>query len=84
MSQQPVKFVDTEVLRVAYVEDGPADGWPVMLVHGFPYDVHAFEADARLLVSASLPVGARSSRPEGEPRRDWPHAVARMVPRLDL
>jgi pimeloyl-ACP methyl ester carboxylesterase len=59
MSQPPVKFVDTEFLRVAYVEDGPAEGWPVMLVHGFPYDVHAFEADARLLAGA----GARVVRP---------------------
>ena len=59
MSQQPVKFVDMEFLRVAYLENGPAEGWPVILVHGFPYDVHAFEADARLLAAE----GARVLRP---------------------
>jgi pimeloyl-ACP methyl ester carboxylesterase len=59
MSQQAVKTVDTQLLRIAYLEDGPAEGWPVVLVHGFPYDPHAFEADARLLAAE----GARVVRP---------------------
>jgi pimeloyl-ACP methyl ester carboxylesterase len=59
MRQQAVKTVDTEQLRIAYLEDGPPDGWPVILVHGFPYDAHAFEADARLLAAE----GARVIRP---------------------
>jgi pimeloyl-ACP methyl ester carboxylesterase len=37
------------VLDVAYLEVGPAEGAPVILLHGFPYDVHAYdEAAARL------------------------------------
>jgi pimeloyl-ACP methyl ester carboxylesterase len=30
------------VLDVAYFEAGPADGPPVFLMHGFPYDIHAY------------------------------------------
>ena len=30
------------VLDIAYLEHGPADGPPVFLMHGFPYDVHAY------------------------------------------
>lgn len=29
-------------LDVAYLESGPSDGWPCLLMHGFPYDVHAY------------------------------------------
>ena len=46
-----VSFVDAGVLRIAYVEDGVADGWPVVLSHGFPYDVHAYDE-----VSAAFPL----------------------------
>ena len=59
MGQPAVKTVDTEQLRIAYFEDGPPDGWPVILVHGYPYDAHAFEADARILSDK----GARVIRP---------------------
>lgn len=51
--------VNAGVLAVAYEEDGPGDGWPVVLVHGFPYDVHAFDAVVPLLVAE----GARVVRP---------------------
>jgi pimeloyl-ACP methyl ester carboxylesterase len=37
------------VLEVAYVETGPRDGTPVLLLHGFPYDIHAFSEVAALL-----------------------------------
>jgi len=49
MVDQPVKSVQTAVLRIAYVEHGPSDGWPVILSHGFPYDVHAFDEVAPIL-----------------------------------
>ncbi|MDP9421473.1 MAG: alpha/beta hydrolase [Pseudomonadota bacterium] len=47
----PVKQIDAGVLRVSYVDAGPADGKPVILLHGWPYDVHAFEQVAPLLAA---------------------------------
>jgi pimeloyl-ACP methyl ester carboxylesterase len=35
--------VSAGVLDVAYYEAGPADGVPTILLHGFPYDAHAFD-----------------------------------------
>ena len=56
MTEQPVKTVATDALRIAYVEYGPGDGWPVILSHGFPYDVHAFDAVAPILAGAGARV----------------------------
>jgi pimeloyl-ACP methyl ester carboxylesterase len=38
----PLKEIDAGVLRVGYVEAGPVDGSPVMLLHGWPYDIHTY------------------------------------------
>jgi pimeloyl-ACP methyl ester carboxylesterase len=40
------------VLDVAYEESGPAGGTPVFLLHGFPYDVHAYDDVAPLIAAA--------------------------------
>ena len=48
--------INTEVLSVVYLESGPADGEAVILLHGFPYDVHAFDDVAKLLASAGCRV----------------------------
>ena len=37
-----MRQVDAGVLSIAYYEAGPADGTVVMLMHGFPYDIHAY------------------------------------------
>src|ERR1700730_14902853 len=39
---EPLHHVDAGVLNIAYYEEGPADGPVVMLMHGFPYDIHSF------------------------------------------
>jgi pimeloyl-ACP methyl ester carboxylesterase len=39
---EPLRQVDAGVLSIAYYEAGPADGPVVMLMHGFPYDIHSF------------------------------------------
>src|SRR6476620_7250572 len=38
-----MKSVRTETLEIAYQEHGPADGAPVILMHGFPYDPRCFD-----------------------------------------
>lgn len=38
-----IKHIDAGVLSVAYFEVGPRGGWPVVLLHGFPYDIHAYD-----------------------------------------
>ncbi len=39
---EPLRHVDAGVLNIAYHEAGPADGPVVMLLHGFPFDIHAY------------------------------------------
>lgn len=38
-----MKQVIAGSLNVTYLEQGPADGTPVVLLHGFPYDVHSYD-----------------------------------------
>jgi pimeloyl-ACP methyl ester carboxylesterase len=52
-------LVDAGVLSIACLQDGPSDGWPVVLSHGFPYDVHAYDE----VVPALTAQGARVVRP---------------------
>src|ERR1700677_3666593 len=47
----PVKQINAGVLNVGYVETGPANGWPVILMHGFPYDIHSYVEGAPLLAA---------------------------------
>ena len=47
-----MKQIVAGVLEVAYLETGPSDGAPVILLHGFPYDVHAYDAVAERLTAA--------------------------------
>jgi len=49
---ESVKQVDAGVLNVGYVDAGPRDGSPVVLLHGWPYDVHSFIDVVPLLASA--------------------------------
>jgi len=51
-----LKQVEAGVLRVAYREEGDPGGWPVILLHGFPYDVHAYDAVAPRLAEAGARV----------------------------
>ncbi len=43
--------IQAGVLDIAYEENGPANGNPVVLLHGFPYDIHAYHEATPLLVA---------------------------------
>ena len=46
------KSVDTPVLNIAYLESGPAQGFPIILLHGFPDDALAYDDVAPPLAKA--------------------------------
>jgi pimeloyl-ACP methyl ester carboxylesterase len=51
-----LKQIDAGVLNVGYAEAGPANGAPVILLHGWPYDIYSFVDVAPLLASAGYRV----------------------------
>ncbi|MFI6235479.1 alpha/beta fold hydrolase [Micromonospora sp. NPDC050784] len=51
-----VKQVDAGVLNVGYVDAGPSDGAVVLLLHGWPYDIHSFVEVVPLLTDAGYRV----------------------------
>lgn len=51
-----LKQIDAGVLNVGYAEAGPANGRPVILLHGWPYDIHSYVDVAPLLASAGYRV----------------------------
>ena len=48
---EPLHHVDAGVLTIAYYEAGPANGPAVMLLHGFPYDIHSYVDVAPMLAA---------------------------------
>jgi pimeloyl-ACP methyl ester carboxylesterase len=52
----PLKQVNAGVLNVGYAEAGPASGRPVILLHGWPYDIHTYVDVAPLLAAAGYRV----------------------------
>ena len=46
-----LKQINAGLLNIGYAEDGPADGPPVILLHGWPYDIHSYVDVAPLLAS---------------------------------
>src|SRR5437868_13665987 len=48
----PLKQIEAGLLDVTYAEAGPPDGPPVLLLHGWPYDIQAFAEVAPVLAAA--------------------------------
>jgi pimeloyl-ACP methyl ester carboxylesterase len=69
------KLVDAGVLRVAYEECGVPGGVPVVLLHGFPYDVHAYDEVAARLAAAGCRVVTPYLRGYGPTRFLAPETV---------
>ena len=51
-SATAIKTVRTNVLEIGYHESGPATGFPVIMLHGFPDDAHAYDGVAPALAKA--------------------------------
>ncbi|MGE7991473.1 alpha/beta fold hydrolase [Pseudomonas sp. NPDC089554] len=83
----PLKHIEAGELNVAYVEQGPADGPVVILLHGWPYDIHSYEEVAPMLAAQGYRVLVPSIRGYGEtrflsdktPRNAQPAALASDV-----
>jgi pimeloyl-ACP methyl ester carboxylesterase len=64
----PLKQIDAGVLNVGYAEAGPIDGSVVILLHGWPYDIHSYVEVAPFLASAGYRVIVPSLRGYGTTR----------------
>ena len=53
---EPITQVETTTLNVGYYEAGDPDGQPVILLHGFPYDIHSYVDVAPLLADSGYRV----------------------------
>jgi len=56
MTNLPIRRISTDVLDVAYHESGPGGGQPVILLHGFPYDIHSYAEVAPRLAESGYRV----------------------------
>ncbi|WP_210572013.1 alpha/beta fold hydrolase [Streptomyces sp. GESEQ-4] len=64
----PLRRVSTDVLEVAYYQTGSADGDAVLLLHGFPYDIHSYVDVAPLLADSGFRVVVPYLRGHGPTR----------------
>lgn len=79
-----LKRIDAGALSIEYAEAGPADGPPVLLFHGWPYDIHSFVDVAPILASSGYRVlipflrgyGGTRFLSADTPRNAQPSAVA--------
>ncbi len=63
-----LKQVDAGVLNIGYAEAGPANGPVIILLHGWPYDIHAFVDVAPVLAAAGYRVIVPHLRGHGTTR----------------
>jgi pimeloyl-ACP methyl ester carboxylesterase len=82
-----MKRIHAGVLDIAYLESGPVTGPPVFLMHGFPYDIHAYAEVAPLLAAAGCRVIVPSLRGYGPTRfldKDTPRSGEQAALGADL
>jgi pimeloyl-ACP methyl ester carboxylesterase len=89
---EPLHHVEAGVLDIAYHEAGPVSGPPVVLLHGFPYDLHSYVDVAPMLAAKGCRVivpylrgyGPTRFRDEATPRSGQQGAVgADLIALLD-
>ncbi|MGH6612548.1 alpha/beta fold hydrolase [Sphingomonas sp.] len=64
----PLKQIDAGELNIGYIETGPAKGPAVILLHGWPYDIHSFVDVAPLLAAQGYRVIVPHLRGHGTTR----------------
>jgi pimeloyl-ACP methyl ester carboxylesterase len=83
----PLKQINAGTLNVGYAEAGPANGAPVILLHGWPYDIHSFVDVAPALAAAGYRVIVPYVRGYGTTRflaSDTPRSGQPLVVAADL
>ena len=86
-SFERLKNIDAGVLNVGYEESGPENGPPVILLHGWPYDIHCFTDAGSILASKGYRVivpylrgyGPTRFTSNDTPRNGQPSAIAQDV-----
>jgi len=82
-----IRQIDAGVLNIGYVEAGPRKGRAVILLHGWPYDIHTYVDVVPLLANAGYRVivpylrgyGSTRFHSPGTPRNGQPAALASDV-----
>ncbi|WP_321782418.1 alpha/beta hydrolase [Paraburkholderia sp. J94] len=83
----PIKQIDAGVLNVGYAEAGPKNGTPVLLLHGWPYDIHSYVEVAPMLAAAGYRVIVPYLRGYGSTRflsADTPRNGQQAVTAVDI
>jgi len=52
----PIKQIDAGLLNIGYADEGPANGPAIILLHGWPYDIHSYADVAPLLTAKGFRV----------------------------
>jgi hypothetical protein len=65
---EPIKQMKAGVLDVGYHDIGASDGPPVLLLHGFPYDIHSYVDVAPMLAARGCRVIVPHLRGHGTTR----------------
>ncbi|HEV7700116.1 MAG TPA: alpha/beta hydrolase [Pyrinomonadaceae bacterium] len=83
----PLKQIDAGVLNIGYAESGSTDGPPIILLHGWPYDIHTYVDVAPLLAAKGYRVivpflrgyGTTHFLSDKTPRNGQPSVIARDI-----
>jgi alpha/beta hydrolase fold len=76
----PLKRIDAGVLNIGYAEAGPSGGPVVIILHGWPYDIHSYVDVAPLLASAGYRVIVPYLRGYGTTRFLSPPLPLKVMP----
>jgi pimeloyl-ACP methyl ester carboxylesterase len=83
---EPIRQIRAGELDVGFYEAGPADGIPVLLLHGYPYDIHSYAEVASLLAARGCRVIVPHLRGHGSTRfldADNPRSAQQSAVALD-